>query len=97
MAEIGKKELKHLADLARLELHEQEEEKLLKDLEKILRHFEELKDVKTDGVEPLAGGTNLKNSFREDESGAPLPGDKAVEAFPETEGGFLKVPPVFEE
>ncbi len=96
MAEIGKKELKHLAELARLELHEKEEEKLLTDLKKILAHFEELKEVPTDGIELMAGGTTLKNAFREDEGGTPLSRERAVEAFPETEKGFLKVPPVFE-
>lgn len=96
MAEIGKRELKHLADLARIELHEREEEKLVKDLEKILAHFQELKEVNTDGVEPLTGGTMLKNATRTDGEGKPLPGDRAVEAFPETEKGFLKVPAVFE-
>jgi len=95
MAEIGKRELKHLADLARIELHEREEEKLVKDLEKILDHFKELQEVNTEGVLPLSGGTELKNAMREDGEGKPLPGEAAVEAFPEAEKGFLKVPPVF--
>ncbi len=96
MAEIEKRELQHLAHLARIELREHEEEKLLKDLEKILAHFEELKEVNTEGVSPLAGGTELKNVTRGDEErGKPVDAGRLVEAFPERERGYLKVPPVF--
>jgi aspartyl-tRNA(Asn)/glutamyl-tRNA(Gln) amidotransferase subunit C len=96
MTGIGKKELKHLAELSRIELHEHEEEKIGKDLEKILKHFEELKEIPTEGVPPLTGGTLLKNIARADGEGSALSGVPAVEAFPEAEKGFLKVPPVFE-
>ena len=97
MSVINKKTLEHLAALARMELGAHEEEKLLKDLEKILAHFEELKAVDTGAVLPLAGGTNLKSVTRGDaERVRPLPADAAVDAFPEKEGRYLKIPPVFE-
>ena len=93
---ISKKELEHLADLARIELHAHEEEKLLKDLEEILAHFEELKEVNTENVAPVAGGTELQNIFREDEVREDrLKPDEARDAFPETEEEYVKVPPVF--
>jgi len=94
---LSKKDLEHLAALARLELKKEEEGKLLKDLEKILGHFEELKELDTEEVEPMAGGTFSKNVFRADDSdSARLPAEKAVSQFPEKESGFLKIPPVFE-
>jgi aspartyl-tRNA(Asn)/glutamyl-tRNA(Gln) amidotransferase subunit C len=97
MSEINKKSLEHLADLARLELHENEKEKFLGDLEKILNHFKELQEVNTENVQPMAGGVELKNVFREDgETKASLSSDKVVEAFPEKDRHYLKVPPVFE-
>lgn len=97
MSAINKKELEHLADLARLELHEHEKERLLKDLGNILAHFEELKGVNTDNVIPVAGGTNLTNVFREDEvRNDRLKPDEAVDAFPEAQEGYLVVPAVFE-
>ena len=40
---INKKTLEYLAALARLKLKPQEEKKLLKDLQKILDYFEQLK------------------------------------------------------
>ncbi len=93
---INKKELAHLAKLARIELHPKEEEKLLVDLGKILDHFKELQELDTANVPPIAGGTDLKNVFREDGERENTDRGAGVLAFPEKEDGFLKVPPVFE-
>lgn len=100
MASIDKKTLEHLAELAKIDLAGHEEEKLLKNFEEILGHFEELKECGTSEVEPMTGGTANKNIFREDDknirpqiNGAP---DDLIVAFPEKEGRFLKTPPVFE-
>jgi len=95
-SKIDKKTLGHLAELSRIKLDEKEEEKLIKDLEKILQHFEELNSLNTSGVEPMNGGTELKNSLREDEERISTNQGAGVDAFPETKDGFLKVPPVFE-
>lgn len=92
---ISKKELENLALLARIELKNEEEEKLLKDLEKILKHFEELKEVDTTGVSPMAGGIFTENVFREDER-QHLGSKNITDSFPEKKDGFLKIPPVFE-
>ena len=95
---ISKKTLEYLAELARIELKPEKEEKLLKDLEKILEYFEELKKVNVENIEPMAGGANLKNVFRKDESNIKyqMSDVKLKDAFPEKEGGYLKVPEVFE-
>lgn len=95
MAELNKKTLEHLAELARLDLKAGEEEKLLKNLQEILDYFKELQEVDTANVEPMTGGTSLKNVLREDEVGKTDDTGKGPEQFPEQQGGFLKVPPVF--
>jgi len=99
MAEINKKLLEHLADLSRLELTEDEETKFLGDLEKILNHCRDIKEVNTDGILPMTGGTRLKNIFRidtdQDLAAEIIERENVKRAFPETEGDFLKVPPVF--
>ena len=64
---INKKLLKHLAELARLELDTRESNKFVKDFAKIIDYFKELEKVNTDKIEPLIGGVNLKNALREDE------------------------------
>ena len=93
---INKTVLAHLAKLARIELGKKEAEKLLEDLQKILDHFEELKALDTSGVAVMNGGTMLINSFREDAERENTLQGKGTDAFPETENGFVKVPPVFE-
>lgn len=93
---ITKQTLEHLAKLARLELTAHEEERLLKDLTKILAHFEELQELDTKHVAPLAGGTELENVFREDVLVDDPNLRAGVENFPESKSGFLKIPPVFE-
>jgi len=94
--EINKKTIEHLSELARIKLTEHEEKKLLKDLRKILDYFNELKEVNTDAVQPVTGGTQLQNVFREDEERTNTNRGAGTEAFPEEKDGFLKVPSVFE-
>ncbi len=95
---IDKKTLEKIAELARMEIDEKDEKKLLKDLEKILEHFNELKELNTEGVKPMNGGTNAENVFREDETNNKhqITDNKLIGQFPEEKDGFLKVPPVFE-
>ncbi len=93
---INKKLLKHLAELARLELTPKEEDRLIKDLRDILSHFEELQKLDTTEVKPMTGGTQLTNVFREDEERVNKYAGAGVEGFPDNEKGFLKIPPVFE-
>jgi aspartyl-tRNA(Asn)/glutamyl-tRNA(Gln) amidotransferase subunit C len=95
---IDKKTLEYLAELSRIEIDKKQEGKLLNDLRKILGHFEELKEVNTENVEPMAGGTIEKNVFREDKESSKfkVQSSKLTGQFPEKENGFLKIPPVFE-
>lgn len=94
---LDKKHLEHLAELARINLKAGEEEKLLKDLGNILNYFKELEALDTGNVTPISGGTELTNKMRVDEVRADRLGpEEAVEQFPEKEGRYLKVPPVFE-
>lgn len=94
---LSEKDVSHLAELARIALAPDEKQSLLHDLEEILAYFEELKTLDTENIPPMVGGTRSENVAREDEAGNALPAAGAVKAFPEAEGGFLKVPPVFEK
>lgn len=93
---INKKTLKHLAELSRIKLEEREGEKILKDLQSIVAYFDELQTLDTEGVEPVAGGTRLKNIFRADESRENTNRGAGRDDFPESEDGYMKVPAVFE-
>jgi len=119
MSDINKKSLRHLADLARLDLSEKEEENFAADLGKIFSHFEELQALDTGDILPMTGprsaggfgplrpsdsvaseasGTDQKNVFREDGGSASSLGhERVVEQFPDKDGHYLKVPPIFTE
>ncbi len=98
MAEITKALIKKLAKLARLELSSAETEKFTTDLGNILAHVHELESVDTKNVAPMTGGTMLKNVMRDDVAEAVQPKEQKniIDAFPDTQGGYLKTPAVFE-
>ncbi len=91
------KELEHLAELARIELTPENEEKFLQDFEKILNHFAELQEVQALPASALPRPKRVV--LRED--GDTLPEhftsqQQLIDAFPEKDGDYLKVPPIFE-
>ncbi len=85
----------YVAKLARVKLTEKEEKKFSEDLVKILDHFKDLQTVNTEGVAPLTGGHNLKSVMREDKAEPFKNGEELRKAFPDRDGNYLKVPPVF--
>ncbi|MFA5386364.1 MAG: Asp-tRNA(Asn)/Glu-tRNA(Gln) amidotransferase subunit GatC [Candidatus Paceibacterota bacterium] len=93
---INKKTLEHLAELSRIKLDEKEEQKLLKDLEEILEYFNLLKEVDTENIKPLSGGTIKQSVFRGAEAKNEFKKEKLTEQFLENKDDYLKIPPVFE-
>ncbi len=96
---ITEKEIRHIAVLARLKLTGPEIKKYQKQLSEILDYIGQLKKVSTKNIEPCAGGTNLKNVFRQDE---PVQSDnktrkKLLDAAPVREGNLIKTKGVFAE
>ena len=82
---IDKKEVRHIADLARLHIGK-EEGKFRKDLSFILAYFESLKESDTGGVEPTFHPTEKFfkkiNVAREDKE-APWPEDYVKKLLPQ--------------
>lgn len=64
---LKKEEVQHIADLAKLELTDEEIEKLGKDISGVLDYIEQLREVDTTNVEPTAQVTGVSNIMREDE------------------------------
>jgi aspartyl-tRNA(Asn)/glutamyl-tRNA(Gln) amidotransferase subunit C len=90
---IDKKEVQHIASLARLRLEEKELEKYQKELSSILEYIKKLEEVNTDGVEPTSHPGGLNNVFRVDEareSGKEI-AKKLIDLAPDKENGYLKV------
>lgn len=90
---ITRKEVQHVAKLARLGLTKKEEEKFAKELSLILEYVEKLKEVDVEGVEPTSHALKIENVLREDKVKEQdiEKVKKLIEAFPEKEKSFLKV------
>lgn len=64
---ISKKEVQHIAKLARIDFSGRQLLKLSNELSAILDYIEKLKEVDTSKVEPTAQATGLENVTREDQ------------------------------
>ncbi len=89
-------EILKIAELARLNLKPEEQEKLTKDLEAILGYVKKLDSLDTSKVEPTSHVLDLENVFRSDQAKPSHVRDKALEHAPLREGKFFKVPKVVE-
>ena len=66
---IDKVTLYKLAELAKLEIKPEQEEKLTEDLSQIIGWVAQLQEVKTDDVDPLLNMSHEINAMREDVRG----------------------------
>jgi aspartyl-tRNA(Asn)/glutamyl-tRNA(Gln) amidotransferase subunit C len=93
---ITRKDVEHVANLARLELSEAEKEQFEDQLNAILKYAEKLNELNTDGIEPTSHVLPLANVMREDKVIPSWPIGKVLLNAPEEEDGQFKVPPVLE-
>ena len=89
-------EARWIAHLARLELSDSELQTMSRQLSTILDYVEQLKEVDTTGVEPLAHPLPIQNVFRADEPAPSLPIDEALANAPKRIGPYYGVPAVFD-
>ena len=95
---LSNKEIKHIADLARLDLTEKELAKYGSQLSAILGYIDQLQEVDTTGVEPTAQVTGLTNVFAKDEieTWDKTEQQAALGQAPEIENNQVKVKRVLE-
>lgn len=96
MSAITRKEVEHVANLARLQLTEEEAERYTKDLNAILDFAAKLNELDTSNVAPTSHATDVKNVMREDVNRPSLPREEVLKNAPDHEEGQFKVPAVFE-
>jgi aspartyl-tRNA(Asn)/glutamyl-tRNA(Gln) amidotransferase subunit C len=89
-------EVQWVAHLARLQLTEAELETMTRQLSAIVDYVDLLKQVNTDGVEPMAHALAIHNIFREDEPAPSLPVADALANAPQRRGDFYSVPAVLD-
>lgn len=88
--------LDKIAHLARLEIDEKDADKMLKDMTAIVDWVEKLKEVDTEGVEPLTTMSFEVNVLREDEVKEHLPHERALHNAPKKDEDYFRVPKVLE-
>jgi aspartyl-tRNA(Asn)/glutamyl-tRNA(Gln) amidotransferase subunit C len=100
---VTEKDVSYVADLAHLELTEDERARMLRDLNSILGFIDRLNELDTSGVEPMAQvasrygvGQDAAGAMRPDERRPSLPHALALHNAPASDGIFFKVPKVIE-
>lgn len=104
---VTDKDVAYVADLANLELTDQERQRMIKDLNSILDYIDRLNELDTTDVPPMAqisaglgsqgeSRDNVGAGLRDDVLIPCLPHKEAMQNAPATDGEFFKVPKVIE-
>lgn len=94
MARVTRDEVKHIANLARLQITEDETTEMQESLEIILNFANQIDEANTEDVEPTYHVLDLQNVLREDKAQEGIPQELALKNAKETEDGQFKVPSV---
>jgi aspartyl-tRNA(Asn)/glutamyl-tRNA(Gln) amidotransferase subunit C len=105
---VTEQDVTYVADLANLELTEQERQRMVKDLDSILTYIERLNQLDTSNVPPMtqvfsespAGCSEISGrlapAWREDMPQPCLPHEEALQNAPVSDKEFFRVPKVIE-
>jgi aspartyl-tRNA(Asn)/glutamyl-tRNA(Gln) amidotransferase subunit C len=93
---ITRDDVEKTAQLARLDLKEDEKERLVEQLSSILDQIAVIAEVDTSAIPPTAQVVALDNVMRADEVRPSLPPDAVLANAPDREGDFFKVRAVLE-
>ncbi|HEY0056699.1 MAG TPA: Asp-tRNA(Asn)/Glu-tRNA(Gln) amidotransferase subunit GatC [Pedobacter sp.] len=94
---IDNETIAKMAHLARLEVKEEDQESLLKDMNNILHFMEKLNELDTTSVEPLIYLTDEVNVFREDEVRREITLQESLRNAPQQDGAYFQVAKVIDK
>lgn len=94
---MDEKTVRKVARLANIEIEDQDIDRIGKELSGILQWVEQLGEVDTDNVEPLANVVNIDLPLRKDEASDGNCAEKVLANAPEETQGFFVVPKVVEQ
>jgi len=95
--DIDRATVDHVARLARLDLSDEERERMTAELGKILEHAAKIQALDLDEVEPTSHAIPIRNVMRRDETRPSLTQEQALSGAPEVEDGRFKVPSILED
>ncbi len=94
---IDIKSVKKVASLARIRMNDEELESMVPQLSKIIGFIEQLSEVDTDNIEPLANVVDIKLALREDIANDGNCEGKVLANAPEATQGYFVVPNAIED
>jgi aspartyl-tRNA(Asn)/glutamyl-tRNA(Gln) amidotransferase subunit C len=94
---ISRQDIEKISLLARLQLTEAELATMTSELAQIVGYVDQLAEVDTDGVEPMAHAIPVTNVFRDDIVGESLPRKEALANAPHRDKRGYLVPAVLGE
>ncbi len=93
---LSKKDVEHVAMLARIRVTDEEITSLATELSRILEHASELQKLDLDGVEPTSHVGVTQTVTRRDEPHESLPSEVVLANAPDVEEDQFKVPAILE-
>lgn len=93
---VSEKDVRYIADLARLQLSVNEVQSLKNDMNKILGYMDLLNELDTTNVAPLEHVVDLDHRLRKDVVKQPLAHEDALKNAPDADSDYFRVPKVIE-
>ncbi|OZI10990.1 Asp-tRNA(Asn)/Glu-tRNA(Gln) amidotransferase GatCAB subunit C [Bacillaceae bacterium SAS-127] len=96
MTRITEEQVRHVANLARLAVTDEEVEKFTSHLDAIISFAEQLNELDTTDVLPTSHVLDMKNIMRKDEAKPGLPQEEVLKNAPDHQNGQIRVPSIIE-
>ncbi|MGM7724702.1 Asp-tRNA(Asn)/Glu-tRNA(Gln) amidotransferase subunit GatC [uncultured Metabacillus sp.] len=96
MSRISVEQVKHVANLARLAITEEDAKLFTQQLDAIITFAEQLNEVDTENVKPTSHVLDMKNIMREDTPKKGLDNEEVIKNAPDHEDGYIRVPSILE-
>lgn len=93
---LTKEEVQHIADLARLDLSEEEKERYREQLSAILDYAARLQSLDTSHIPPTSTVLSERSPLRPDQTEPGLSTEEVLRNAPRVEQSQFRVPPVME-
>jgi aspartyl-tRNA(Asn)/glutamyl-tRNA(Gln) amidotransferase subunit C len=91
---LTRADVKKIATLARLSISDEEAESLASQLGQVVAYVEQLGEINTDDVEPMAHAIEQVNVLADDEARDSCPRDEMLQNAPSRDDECYRVPPV---
>ena len=96
---LSRAQVQHIAELARLDLSDEEIDRMTSQLSAILDYAARLQELDTDAIPPTASVVPLQNVMRDDSVTPSLPREDVLRNAPDKDerGEFFRVRAIFKE